>query len=95
MFCASCGTEYAIGDGFCRKCGRSLTMPTQTVHVSNVYRGKNIQLGGIGLAIVAILLFLSGLSSDDRIFTGIGAFGAILGLILFLVGRFEHWYHAE
>lgn len=69
----------------------------QDVTVANVYRGKNLQIGGAILMVVGALIFVAVIVNDSSstVARFIGALTAAVGLALYLGGRFEHWYHAE
>jgi len=111
MYCPSCGKELADEDRFCRFCGRATgpagatpnpatTPPGNAVTVRNVYEGKNTVVVGLLIFFVGLFILMgscvAGVNGGDNSWPlGIGALLSISGLIIYLVGRFKHWYHAE
>ena len=72
-------------------------LESSPVTVKNVYVGKKMQILGIviflfcGVGGCAVLLN----SRADSTTGGWCLLGAIIGLVLYIIGRFRHWYHAE
>lgn len=109
MFCPKCGKESPANDAFCSKCGHGLKgqRPSSTassgseITVKNPKVGKNKQLVGLGILAVGVIIFLVGISTLNTS-ENLSAFGLTVGTLVFLaglvvniIGRFEHWYHAE
>jgi uncharacterized membrane protein YvbJ len=99
MFCVACGAQID-DDAFCRKCGSAASAKaTPAVTVTNVYRGKNTQIIGTLVLLVGIFTWMGSCTTADSIDSsrlfGIGAFFFIAGLIMVMVGKYQHWYHAE
>ncbi len=70
------------------------TVPA-AVTIKNPYIGKNYQIIGIVLFIFCGIGSCATIQSKDSVASGILALGAGAGLVMYLVGRFKHWYHAE
>lgn len=111
MFCPKCGKAVDERDQFCRFCGNSTApgSPVQAnpappatagqVTVRNPYVGKNTQIVG-GLIFVVGLFWMigscaAGSSDDSGGSLGMSALVTITGLVVYIIGRFQHWYHAE
>jgi hypothetical protein len=100
MFCPKCGKETVDStDAFCRHCGYSINSSTpltqdNNVTVKNVYAGKNLQIAGLA---VFLLCSLAGCSviHDSAEMGSLLLLGAVVGLVMYLMGRYDHWYHAE
>ncbi len=105
MFCPQCAAPCAAEDKFCRNCAAALSGDTQSatpavpskVTVSNVYRGKNLQIIGNGVAILGILVGIASCTATPMNESGFGisVLLVIAGAVTYSVGRFEHWYHSE
>lgn len=100
MFCPKCGKETVdSADAFCRHCGNSINgsaplAQAKDVTVRNPYAGKNLQITGLT---VFALCTLAGCSViHDSAETGsLLLLGFVVGLVMYLMGRYDHWYHAE
>lgn len=98
MFCAACGAQILDRGAFCTRCGRPVST-TQHVTVDNVYRGKNLQIVGSIISLGGVITCMSSCSTQDSYDSGhtlaIGALILVVGIVLVMVGKYQHWYHAE
>lgn len=98
MFCVACGGQVD-GDAFCRKCGRATSTVAPRVTVENVYHGKNLQIAGSVASLVGVFTCFSSCAANDSYdaghMLGIGGLVLVAGLVLVMVGKYQHWYHAE
>ena len=73
-----------------------LSAPTaeleQDVTVRNVYSGKKLQIWGVVLFLLSLPACLGAESATGH---GIGMIMGGVGLGMYCIGRFEHWYNAE
>jgi len=98
-FCPACGQQViAIGAAVGRiASGGGTPVPAQIVS-SNPYAGKHNQIRGNLMAWPGVLMALYGATAFDPpwlFLVGGGLFLVLLGSIVYCVGRFQHWYHAE
>lgn len=100
MCCPKCGKQIDNADTFCRYCGQgtvAVTAPQQAaspagpVTIKNPYSGKNKQILGL---VAFFFCMIASFAAEDRA-RAAWALGSAVGLVIYLVGRFGHWYHAE
>lgn len=108
LFCPNCGKETFETDNFCKLCGYNLATNKQAspasaepatppeISVKNPRIGKDEQIWGMIIFVVGMFLVFAGVgeSSVGPVAT-IGGVTVAVGLFIYLIGRFKHWYHAE
>lgn len=108
-FCRSCGTSQkraATESAPPQQVSAPATQSGMPVRVTiqNPYAGKVLQLLGFVLFVVGLFWSCSkGHSGGGFLMPDIGGgfsdalpwIVALLGLALWIIGRFKHWYHAE
>jgi hypothetical protein len=69
--------------------------------VANPKRGKKAQIVGVLIAVLGFFITLAGcpaMLSQDNQSSAVFVVGALVflgGTVLAVIGKFEHWYHAE
>lgn len=103
MYCTGCGANVVGAGKFCGACGQEIggSSTGAAVQVKNVYRGKKKQIVGFALLTVGIILFVTGIatvssgSSAGAFLPMFAVLFGMAGIVVMIIGRFEHWYHAE
>lgn len=71
------------------------TAPAPALTVRNPYQGKNKQILGSVITVLAIFVLIAGIGGESGGVAGFGALMFVIGLVVYCVGRFQHWYHSE
>lgn len=107
-FCAKCGFALGPQHRFCPRCGTKPeavdpTGPSQVgrvepvgqMSIANPRAGKVAMLAGMCLLFGGCIYLLAAVGSGSRGGSTFGAFMILLGIALYIGGRFQHWWHWE
>jgi uncharacterized membrane protein HdeD (DUF308 family) len=65
------------------------------VTVTNPREGKSKIVMGIAALIMGVFFMVASTTSDSNVLLVIGLIVAIFGFVSAVIGRMQHWYHAE